>query len=224
VTTNDERRRTKDEERNCSSSVVGRLPLLLDLVRSRRSIRRYDGQPVPRELIDQLLEAAIWAPSAHNRQPWRFAVVTGTEVKARLATAMGARLRADLARDGVSPDAIERDTTRSYARITGAPVVILVCLSMADMDAYPDTRRKRAEYTMAVQGTAMAVQNLLLAAHAAGLGACWMCAPLFCPDIVRETLDLPADWEPQALITLGWPAETRQKDRFHLSTRVVYLE
>jgi nitroreductase len=75
---------------------------------------------------------------------------------------------------------------------------------------------------MAVQGTAMAVQNLLLAAHVAGLGACWMGAPLFCPDTVGETLDLPADWEPQALITLGWPAETRQKDRFPLSTRLIY--
>jgi F420 biosynthesis protein FbiB-like protein len=213
---------TNDEGRDHSSLVVGRSSLLLDLVRSRRSIRRYDGRPVPRELIEQLLEAAIWAPSAHNRQPWRFAVVTDAEVKARLAAAMGERLRADLARDGVPPDAIEHDAARSYARITSAPVVILVCLSMADMDVYPDTRRKKAEYTMAVQGTAMAVQNLLLAAHVAGLGACWMGAPLFCPDTVGETLDLPADWEPQALITLGWPAETRQKDRFPLSTRLIY--
>ena len=58
---------------------------------------------------------------------------------------------------------------------------------------------------MAVQSVAMAVQNLLLAAHAEGLGACWMCAPLFCAEIVCRALDLPADWEPQALITLGYP-------------------
>jgi nitroreductase len=59
---------------------------------------------------------------------------------------------------------------------------------------------------MAVQSVAMAVQNLLLAAHAEGLGACWMCAPLFCPDTVREAMGLPEDWEAQAVITLGYPA------------------
>lgn len=60
---------------------------------------------------------------------------------------------------------------------------------------------------MAVQGAAMAAHNILLAAHATGLGACWMCAPLFCPQVVSEALTLPDDWEPQALITLGFPAE-----------------
>ena len=59
---------------------------------------------------------------------------------------------------------------------------------------------------MAVQSVAMAVQNLLLAAHAEGLGACWMCAPLFCPDSVRAALGLAENWEAQALITLGFPA------------------
>src|SRR5260221_7073878 len=77
---------------------------------------------------------------------------------------------------------------------------------MADMDRYPDAKRSAAEHQMAVQSVAMAVQNLLLAAHAEGLGACWMCAPLFCGDAVRGSLDLPADWQPQALVTLGQPA------------------
>jgi coenzyme F420-0:L-glutamate ligase/coenzyme F420-1:gamma-L-glutamate ligase len=61
---------------------------------------------------------------------------------------------------------------------------------------------------MAVQSTAMATQNLLLAAHAEGLGACWMCAPLFCPDRVAEALRLPKGWDPQALVTLGRPANS----------------
>ena len=66
---------------------------------------------------------------------------------------------------------------------------------------------------MAVQGTAMAGQNLLLAAHALGLGACWMCAPLFCPEVVAAELELPPDWQPQGLVTLGWPAQTRRRGR-----------
>jgi coenzyme F420-0:L-glutamate ligase/coenzyme F420-1:gamma-L-glutamate ligase len=68
----------------------------------------------------------------------------------------------------------------------------------------------------------MAGQNLLLAAHEAGLGACWMCAPLFCPDVVGSALDLPEDWQPQALVTLGYPMETREKTRQPLETRVVW--
>ena len=75
---------------------------------------------------------------------------------------------------------------------------------------------------MAVQSVALACQNLLLAAHAHGLGACWMCAPLFVPELVRDTLDLPQTWEPQALITLGYPAEERESERVPLDSRVVW--
>lgn len=82
----------------------------------------------------------------------------------------------------------------------------MVAATVVDMDPYADEARRDAEHLMAVQGTAMAVQNLLLAAHAAGLGACWMCGPLFCPDAVKAALALPADWRPQALLTLGFPA------------------
>ncbi|MBX7253900.1 MAG: nitroreductase family protein, partial [Candidatus Promineofilum sp.] len=118
--------------------------------------------------------------------------------------------------------AIARDADRAYARISSAPALVLLCLTLADMDAYLDARRSGHEATMAVQSAAMAGQNLLLAAHALGLGACWLCAPLFCAGVVRRTLDLPADWQPQGLITLGYPAEARQKTRAPLETRVLY--
>ncbi|GAB4546477.1 MAG: hypothetical protein OHK0023_06200 [Anaerolineae bacterium] len=135
---------------------------------------------------------------------------------------MGSKLRADLMADGIPVEALEADVARSYARVTGAPAAIMVCLSMADMDRYPDARRAHAERMMAVQSVAMAVQNLLLAAHSEGLGACWMCAPLFCPDVVGAALNLPADWEAQALITLGYPAVTRQSTRHTLESRVLW--
>lgn len=195
---------------------------LLDLLLTRRSIRRYLPDPVPRTVIERVLTAAIWAPSAHNRQPWRFAVVQDTAQKEALAQAMGERLRQDLRADGTPQEVIDRDVSRSCARITGAPVLIALCLSMADMDRYPDERRSHAEYMMAAQSAAMAGQNLLLAAHEAGLGACWMCAPLFCPDVVREVLRLPDDWQPQALLTLGYPAESREKTRRPLEDVVLW--
>lgn len=194
---------------------------VLDAIRSRRSIRRYTAAPVTAEAIERLLTAATWAPSAHNRQPWRFVVLTQSEPKERLAAAMGARLRADRLADGDAPDLVEKDAARSRLRITHAPVVVVICLTMADMDKYPDMRRQKAEHLMATQSVAMAAQNLLLAAHAEGLGACWMCAPLFCADTVRESLALPTDWEPQALITLGFPAEAGKPGKRNLSAEVM---
>jgi F420 biosynthesis protein FbiB-like protein len=119
---------------------------------------------------------------------------------------MGERLHQDRLLDGDAPEAIERDVARSASRISEAPVAIIVSLTMQDMDFYPDARRMTAEHHMAVQSTAMAIENILLAAHAIGLGASIMCAPLFCPDAVRKALPLPQDWEPQALVTLGYPA------------------
>jgi coenzyme F420-0:L-glutamate ligase/coenzyme F420-1:gamma-L-glutamate ligase len=178
----------------------------INVVLGRRSIRRYTAQVVPDDLIDTLLRAATHAPSAHNRQPWRFAILKNAAVKLRLAEAMGGQLRLDRTRDGDPPDAIEKDVARSIARISQAPVAIVACMTMEDMDRYADTRRSLAERQMAVQGTAMAMQNLLLAANAAGLGSSIMCAPLFCPDTVRACLNIPVQWEPQGLITLGWPA------------------
>jgi F420 biosynthesis protein FbiB-like protein len=174
----------------------------------RRSVRRYLPDPIDPAVIDNLLAAATSAPSAHNRQPWRFAVLTTPPHKHKLADAMGARLRRARQADGDNTADIEADVARSQVRITGAATVVVVCLSMRDMDRYPDTERSHHEYQMAVQSTAMAGQNLLLAAHEAGLGACWLCAPMFCPDVVRDALQLPADWEPQGLITLGYPANS----------------
>jgi len=120
-------------------------------------------------------------------------------------------------------DQIEQDAARSIRRITGAPAVIVVCLTMEDMDDYPDARRAIAEHQMAVQGTAMAIQNMLLAAHAAGLGASVMCAPLFCAATVRGSLALPAHWEPQALVTMGYPADPGKPFRRRLLRDVVCI-
>lgn len=186
---------------------------LLDMMKERRSIRRYTDRPVPGDMVRRILEAGRWGPSAHNRQPWRFAVLTGAPTKQTLAQAMGEQFRNDLAADGLAPEQIERQVSRSLARISSAPVVLALFMSMADMDRYLDAKRQQAERIMAVQSVALAAQNMLLMAHAQGLGACWMCAPLFCQEIVRDVLALPADWEAQGLITLGYATEQRTRER-----------
>jgi F420 biosynthesis protein FbiB-like protein len=188
----------------------------------RRSLRRYTDDPVPRDLIRQILNAGTWAPSAHNRQPWRFAILDNFASREKLALAMGARLRHDLQADNVPDDVINKDVNRSYDRLTSAPVLIVLCLSMVDMDVYSDDERNQNEYIMAVQSTAMAGQNILLSAHGHGLGACWMCAPLFCPDVVRDTLNLPDDWQPQGIIAMGYPAQERDKTRESLETKILW--
>ncbi len=177
---------------------------------------------MPDEVLDMLLTAAIWAPSAHNRQPWRFCIVRSAAVKQRLSEQMAAAWRADLGRDGADPVYIERRIAISHARLTSAPVLVVPCVTMEDMDVYPDAVRNHAERTMAVQSVALACQNLMLAAHTAGLGSCWMCAPLFAPTLVRDALDLPQTWEPQAILTIGYPAEVKQKERAPLSERVIW--
>jgi coenzyme F420-0:L-glutamate ligase/coenzyme F420-1:gamma-L-glutamate ligase len=190
------------------------------VLKERRSVRDYRPGTLPPRLIDRVLEAALLAPSAHNRQPWRFAVLTTPEAKEKLARAMGERWREDLAGDGLAPEEIVK---RSHERLTGSPCLIVACLTMADMPVYADERRAQVERVMAVQSVAAALQNLLLAAHALGLGACWRCAPLYCPEVVVEALDLPEDWEPQAIITLGYPGQPgERKGREPLATRVVY--
>jgi coenzyme F420-0:L-glutamate ligase/coenzyme F420-1:gamma-L-glutamate ligase len=192
------------------------------VIRGRRSIRRYTDEPIPPALLERILEAATWAPSAHNRQPWRFCAITKPSTKHALSEAMAVRWRADMSDDGVDKERIAQRIAISHARITGAAALIISALTIEEMDSYPDARRRAAEWLMAVQSVALATQNLLLAAHHVGLGACWMCAPLFVPNLVRQVLDLPEAWQPQALITLGYPAETKEKTRAPLETRVVW--
>ena len=193
------------------------------VIRGRRSVRRYAAQPVPAELVEKLLEAAHWAPSAHNRQPWRFVLLNDLALRRRLAESMAAGWQHDLLADGADPAMVSRRAAISIERISTAPLAILPCLDLDSLDNYPDPQRQQREWQMGVQSVALACQNLLLAAHHQGLAACWMRAPIFCPDLVQAILDLPAALEPQALLTIGYPPDDapRSKERAPLATRVV---
>lgn len=178
---------------------------LSDAVKRRRSVRKFEPKPVPHELVEEVLVAAGWAPSAHNAQPWRFIVLEDAAAKRGLAEAMAKAWAADITQAGVSVEAGKFKLR--VERFAAAPVLILGCISMEDMIEQPDAESQGAERDLAVQSLGAAIQNLLLAAHDVGLGACWFCAPAFCKDTVREALGIPGDVEPQALIALGYPAE-----------------
>ncbi len=179
-------------------------PQVLDTVRGRRSVRRYVDKEVSPDLVDKVLEAARWAPSPHGRQPWRFAVITGRQTKERLADAMGEEWRSNLEMDGQDTEIVEKRLEGSRRRLLDAPVLVLLCLYLEDLDEYPDAERQESEITMAVQSLGAAAQNALLAAYDLGLDAGWMCAPLFCPKEVTEALELDPTLVPHALLTLGY--------------------
>ena len=196
--------------------------LFPELVRSRRSVRAYRPDPVPREVVEEVLEAARWAPSPHGRMPWRFVVLTRPEAKAQLAEAMGDEWKRQLNLDGDPAELVERRLARSRQRVTDAPVDVLLCLYLADLDVYPDPERQAAEETMAIQSLGAAAQNILLAAYNRGLDAGWLCAPLFCQGTVRQALDLSPSLHPHALLTLGYAAqEPKRRDRLPLDQLIV---
>jgi coenzyme F420-0:L-glutamate ligase/coenzyme F420-1:gamma-L-glutamate ligase len=178
-----------------------------EFLRSRRSVRHFLHRPVPEEALERILETTTYAPSAHNRQPWRFVIIQSLEAKARLADQLGAAFRDDLLADGLPEAHAYPKIERSRRRILEAPLAIILCLDTAEIDIYPDERRQEAEHTMAVQSLALAGGTLLLAAHAEGLGGVWMCAPLFAPVAVRQALALPPEWVPQSMLLIGFPVD-----------------
>ncbi len=175
---------------------------LHNFLRTRRSIRRFKADPVPTEAIGRILTSATYAPSAHDLQPWRFAVVTTSVIKTRLGQALTSAMRTDMQTEGVPESEIEKRVARSLRRIDEAPVVILLC---RDVTAVRGNARE--ETIMAIQSVAAAGLQLLLAAHAEGLGGNWICWPLYAQSAARATLDLPETWEPQAMFFIGFPAE-----------------
>ena len=161
------------------------------LARERHVVRQFKPLPVPRALVEQTIEAARWAPSPHGAQPWRFVVITRQELKERLAEAMAEEWRRNLEMDGEEPEVVAIRERKSHQRIVNSPVLVIPCLYLEDLQVYPDPQRRQAEVTMAIQSLGAAVQNMLLSAYSLGLDTGWMCAPLFCPEVVVEALDLP---------------------------------
>lgn len=188
-------------------------------------MRQYQPAPVARALIEQVLEAARWAPSPHGRQPWRFVVLTRQESKERLASAMGETWQKNLEMDGQSAEIVRIRREKSRQRILYAPALILPCLYLEDLDHYPDEQRQSDETIMAVQSLGAAIQNMLLMAYDLGLDGGWMCAPLFCPEVVCQALDLDARLIPHALITLGYAAaDPKRRERLPLSKLIVHFD
>jgi coenzyme F420-0:L-glutamate ligase/coenzyme F420-1:gamma-L-glutamate ligase len=196
-----------------------------DVMAGRRSIRRYTGAPVPPSTVNRVLRAASRAPSAHNAQPWRFVVIASQDVRVRLVKRMAERYDRDMVRQG-TPEAVRaRRLRRSMELMGAAPVMIVAFLSGSPGPGVDPARSTEdQERLLGIQSVAVAVENLLLAACASGLGACWYSAPLFCPDVVNGVLGPHASGEPMALVTLGYPDESpAPKSEKKLNEIVTYV-
>lgn len=159
---------------------------VFEAIYGRRSVRRYKPDPVPEEALMKVLDAGRWAPSWANSQCWEFIVVKDGETRRRLSETLTLRNPA-------------RDATAN------APVVLAVCarLGLAGLKAGKPVTEKGAWWYMF--DTALAVENLCLAAHALGLGTVIVGA--FNHEEAKRVLEVPEGVEMVALIPLGYPAE-----------------
>lgn len=143
---------------------------LVDVVLSRRSVRRYEQKEIPKNVLDKILEAARQAPSAGNRQPWHFIVLTDYGIKKELSKGLFNRF------------------------IKDSPVTIVGC-------AHADLIAGR----WSTISTTIALQNMVIAAWAMGVGSCWIGD--FKEGNVKKLLGIPNKWSVVALISFGYPAE-----------------
>lgn len=155
---------------------------VFEAIKGRRSVRSYASREVSDETVEKLIDAARWAPSAGNVQPWEFIIVRSLDIKRKLAAA-----------------------ALNQRFIEEASVVIVVC---ADEQRSARAYGSRGASLYCIQDTAAAIQNIHLAAYALGLGTCWVGA--FREDQASQALRLPPYIRPVAIIPVGYPAEKPQ--------------
>ncbi len=177
-----------------------------EAVAARRSIRAFKDEPVPADAVRRAIELAVQAPAPHHSSPWRFALLDEPGAKEAFSKAMTAAWREDLTIDGLEPQKIEGILTRSHALLTSTPLLVVCCADMTRSHDYSDPRRTRAEWSLFAHSTGAALQTFMMSLASERIGSCWISAPVFCGDVVREHLGLDRNVEPQALVLVGYPA------------------
>ncbi|MBP2474592.1 coenzyme F420-0:L-glutamate ligase/coenzyme F420-1:gamma-L-glutamate ligase [Crossiella equi] len=177
-----------------------------EAVLTRRSIRTFAPDEVPADVLRRAVGAALTAPAPHHTHPVRFVWLRDRARRAALLEAMREQWRTDLRADGWAEDRIERRIKRGDL-LYGAPEIVLPFRVLDGAHDYPDERRSAAELTMFTVAGGAAVQGLLVALAAEGLGSCWVSSTIFCPDTVRAVLDLPEGFAPLGAVAVGYPAD-----------------
>jgi len=193
-----------------------------DLITRRKTVREFKNIPIEREYVTSLIKAAIQAPSAHNLQPWEFVLIDSDEIKEKLSSKMASTWVNNLKKDGKSQYEIEEKINLSKERINNAPFIIIPCFDTSKVEKYGD-ERDNAEFIMGVQSVALASGNILLKATEKGFGVLWLCAPLFCPEDIRDVLRIPNHILPQEILLIGIPDEDPIKPKRRDLNDVIHL-
>ena len=180
----------------------------LKLVRERRSIRKFRQDPLPKEVVRRIIEAASWAPSASNRQDWEFRVVTSASVKEKMQDIVRSRWESvlDKSRSEVIKEELQKYVSM-FDWFSHAPALIIISAKRPESFLYHILGDTAGDVAGTEISAAMAAQNLMLAAHASGIGSCCVTGPLAAQEELKELLEIGKGRKIVCLIALGYPAE-----------------
>lgn len=185
---------------------------IIGIIKERRSIRKFETTEVPQELIKEILEDALWAPSGTNRQNWEVYVVRGQEKEKLLGAVEKAGEIFKPQLEKIFPEKMVNITMQFFKKLGGAPVVLAVYIPKSNIEYKADISSaakyyiEHDRYTNLLSASAL-IQNILLLAKAKGLGTCWMSAPKYAEEQINECLGVE-DKELVSIIPLGYPDQS----------------